>query len=98
MDKESEPRPFCFDSVATLICLAVQLALALCLTVFLDLIPDWFGGLQNLIVVTTTALGGGCAVGAVRQRGWMNRGVGIIGIIWFAFVITLAFGAFLKRV
>jgi hypothetical protein len=98
MKQDPARSPLHPDAVAMLVCLGVQLSVVVYVTLFISLVPDWFMGLQNLIMIVTTAAGAGCAVGSVRQRGWINRGVGIAGVIWFGFLITLAVVAVLNRV
>lgn len=96
-DTNSNSRSLCSDAKAMLVCLGLQATLILYVTVFISLVPDWFTGLENLIIIGTTAVGAGCAVGAARKRGWINRVVGTVGILWFGFLVAFAAVTILNR-
>lgn len=80
---------FCGAAKAVLCCLGVHAA-AVARWVFLDVRPDWIDDLFAVFLVFSTVVGVVCGVSAIRHRGFVNRAIGILGLLWFGFYVTLA--------
>ena len=80
---------FCGQAQIVLCCLVVH-ACALARVLFLDIRPDLNNSVVAGFLVLSPVIGVAFAVSAVRHRGYANRAVGIIGLLWFGFFIALA--------
>jgi hypothetical protein len=90
-DRSRPHSTLCGQAKLALLCVLAQALLVVYVTFFLWLVPDWFRGVQNAVVISTTLCGLPCGVSAALHRGMANRAIGILGATWFAFLIVLAF-------
>jgi len=83
------PANFCGAAKIVLCCLCVHTC-AVARYMFCEIRPDWIDLLIAWFLVLSTLVGVACGVSAIRHRGFANRAVGILGLLWFAYYVLLA--------
>ena len=87
---------FCGEAKIVLCCLSMH-ACAVARGVFFEIRPDWIDALVAGLLLLSTVVGVACGVSAVRHRGFANRAVGILGLLWFGYFVLRNRGIVISR-